>query len=60
MVLARPGRDAHDRFVAARKEGLRVLLRGWDVDERPEVRELVDALAHAYVSEMPAPAGARR
>ena len=60
VVLARPGRDAHDRFVAARKEGLRVLLRGWDVDERPEVRELVDGLAHAYVSEMPAPAGARR
>ena len=60
VVLARSGRDAHDRFVTARKEGLRVLLRGWDVDEQPEVRALVDGLARAYVSEMPAPAGARR
>ena len=59
-MLARSGREAHDRFVTARKEGLRVLLRGWDVDERPEVRALVDGLAHAYVSEMPVPAGARR
>jgi DNA-binding MarR family transcriptional regulator len=58
VVLARPGRAAHDRFVTARKEGLRVLLRGWDVDEQPEVRELVDELARAYVSEMPAPARA--
>jgi EmrB/QacA subfamily drug resistance transporter len=55
VELTASGHDVHARILAARREGLCDLLDGWDPDEHPEVRRLVDDLARAYAGELPAP-----
>jgi EmrB/QacA subfamily drug resistance transporter len=58
VALTADGRQAYDRLVAARREGLCELLAGWDPDEHPELRTLLDRLAQTLVSEIPAPQSA--
>jgi hypothetical protein len=49
------GRADYERLVAARCAGLRELLAGWDPDEDPELRELIDKLGRDLVSQIPTP-----
>ncbi len=58
IQLTESGREDYERLVTARREGLRELLSGWDPDEHPQLRELVDKLGRDLVSEIPAPAAA--
>jgi len=44
--------------VTARRDGLHDLLDGWDPDEHPPLRELVDKLGRDLVSEIPTPTSA--
>ena len=48
------GRAGHDRIVRARRERLADLLDGWNPDEHPDLRRLLDQLAQAVTSSMPA------
>jgi DNA-binding MarR family transcriptional regulator len=50
------GREAYERLVVARQAGLRDLLEGWDPDDHPQLRQLVDKLGRDLVSEIPTPA----
>ena len=61
ITLTGPGREDYERLVAARCAGLRELLDGWDPDDHPELRELIDRLGRDLVGEIPAPpvAGAK-
>lgn len=56
IVLTAGGRESYERLVAARRDGLRELLAGWEPDEYPELRRLIDRLGRDLVSEMPTPA----
>ena len=56
IELTQSGREDYERLVTARREGLRDLLSGWDPDEHPQLRELLDKLGRDLVSEIPAPA----
>jgi EmrB/QacA subfamily drug resistance transporter len=58
IELTKSGRADYERLVAARSAGLRELLSGWDPDENPQLRQLVDKLGRDLVSEIPAPAAA--
>jgi EmrB/QacA subfamily drug resistance transporter len=49
------GRDDYERLVAARCAGLREHLAGWDPDQHPELRQLIDRLGRDLVSQMPTP-----
>jgi DNA-binding MarR family transcriptional regulator len=60
IELTAPGREDYERLVTARRDGLRDLLNGWDPDEHPPLRELIDKLGRDLVSEIPAPAPAPR
>jgi EmrB/QacA subfamily drug resistance transporter len=60
IELTSSGREDYERLVSARRDGLRDLLNGWDPDEHPPLRELIDKLGRDLVSEIPAPAPARR
>jgi len=55
IALTTPGREDYERLVAARCAGLRDLLRGWDPDGNPQLRQLVDKLGRDLVSEIPTP-----
>jgi EmrB/QacA subfamily drug resistance transporter len=55
LVLTRHGHELDERLIAARREELRALLAGWDPDRHPELRQLLDRLAHDFTSEMPMP-----
>jgi DNA-binding MarR family transcriptional regulator len=55
VELTDVGLRCHERLVAARRDGLRELLAGWEPDRHPDVRRLVDGLARALVSDMPSP-----
>jgi DNA-binding MarR family transcriptional regulator len=55
IELTRSGREDYERIVNARRDGLRDLLQGWDPDEHPPLRELIDKLGRDLVSEIPAP-----
>jgi hypothetical protein len=44
-----------NHLVAARCAGLRELLAGWNPDEHPELRELIDKLGRDLVSQIPTP-----
>jgi EmrB/QacA subfamily drug resistance transporter len=56
IELTKSGREDYERIVTARRDGLRELLDGWDPDEHPPLRELIDKLGRDLVSEIPAPA----
>ena len=58
IELTKTGREDYERLVTARCDGLRDLLNGWDPDEHPQLRELIDKLGRDLVSEIPAPAAA--
>jgi EmrB/QacA subfamily drug resistance transporter len=53
--LTAAGRAQHDQLVAARREGLREYLAGYEPDEHPELRKLLDDLAHDVVGAIPSP-----
>jgi EmrB/QacA subfamily drug resistance transporter len=48
------GVASHDRVVAARRERLAELLGGWNPEEHADLRRLLDQLAQAVTSSMPA------
>jgi EmrB/QacA subfamily drug resistance transporter len=56
--LTKTGREDYERLVTARRDGLRELLSGWDPDEHPQLRELIDKLGRDLISEIPAPTAA--
>jgi EmrB/QacA subfamily drug resistance transporter len=56
IELTKSGREDYERIVTARRDGLRELLQGWDPDEHPPLRELIDKLGRDLVSEIPMPA----
>jgi EmrB/QacA subfamily drug resistance transporter len=58
IELTKTGREDYERLVTARCDGLRELLSGWDPDEHPQLRELIDNLGRDLVSEIPTPAAA--
>ena len=58
IELTKSGREDYERIVTARRDGLRELLSGWDPDEHPQLRELIDKLGRDLVREIPAPATA--
>jgi EmrB/QacA subfamily drug resistance transporter len=60
LDLTAPGRDAHGRLVAARRENIAELLDGWDPEHYDEIRVMIDRVTHAFVAELPAPAPAGR
>jgi len=55
ITLTVSGRADYERLVAARCAGLRALLDGWNPDEHPELRELIDRLGRDLVSRIPTP-----
>jgi EmrB/QacA subfamily drug resistance transporter len=55
ITLTVSGRADYERLVAARCTGLRELLAGWNPDEHPELRELIDKLGRDLVSQIPTP-----
>src|SRR6266576_1925415 len=58
IELTAPGREDYEQLVTARRDGLRDLLDGWDPDEHPPLRELIDELGRDLVSEIPTPTSA--
>ena len=58
IELTKSGHQDYERIVTARQEGLRELLDGWDPDEHPPLRQLIDKLGRDLVSEIPAPLAA--
>ena len=55
LTLTPAGADTHEQLVAARREGLRRHLAGFDPDEHPELRRALDALAHDVIGAIPSP-----
>jgi EmrB/QacA subfamily drug resistance transporter len=58
IELTKSGHQDYERIVTARQEGLRELLDGWDPDEHPPLRQLIDKLGRDLVSEIPTPLAA--
>jgi hypothetical protein len=57
LTLTHAGMQLHEQLVAARREGLRRHLGGFDPDEHPELRRALDALAHDVIGAIPSPPG---
>jgi EmrB/QacA subfamily drug resistance transporter len=57
LALTPAGQASHDRLIAAKREGLRDYLDGLDPDDHPELRKLLDELAHDVIGAIPTPAG---
>jgi EmrB/QacA subfamily drug resistance transporter len=55
LALSASGRAGYERLVAVRRAGLRTLLDGWNPDDHPELRRLIDELARDLVAQMPTP-----
>jgi DNA-binding MarR family transcriptional regulator len=55
LSLTEAGVHMHEQLVAARREGLRRHLAGFDPDEHPELRRALDRLAHDVIGAIPAP-----
>jgi EmrB/QacA subfamily drug resistance transporter len=55
ITLTVSGRADYERLVAARCAGLRELLAGWNPDEHPELRAMIDKLGRDLVSQIPTP-----
>ena len=61
LSLTPSGQARYDELVAARRAGLREYLAGYDPDEHPELRRVLDELAKDVVGTIPAiPSGERR
>ncbi len=60
LTLTYAGVQLHEQLVAARREGLRRHLGGFDPDEHPELRRALDALAHDVIGAIPSPPGTSR
>jgi len=58
IVLTERGQNAYERLVEVRCAGLRELLDGWEPDEHPELKALIDRLGRDLVAEIPTPAAA--
>jgi len=56
VALTPSGSVAHERLVAARREGLAELLQDWSPEEHAEVAAMLSRLARAITAEAP-PAG---
>jgi len=56
VSLSARGAESYERLVAVRQASLRTLLDGYEPDDHPELRALVDRLGRELVAEMPAPA----
>ena len=54
LRLTPMGQGRHDQLVAARRDGLRDYLGGYDPDEHPELRRTLDELAKDAVGAIPA------
>ena len=59
VTLTASGRERYERLVKARCENLRELLDGWNPDEHPQLRRMIDDLGRDLVSEIPTPRPAR-
>jgi DNA-binding MarR family transcriptional regulator len=60
LRLTPMGQACYDQLAAARREGLREYLAGYDPDEHPELRRVLDELAKDVVGAIPAaPVGER-
>jgi MFS family permease len=55
LVLTGAGKAMRDRVLAARRSGLADLLARWQPEQHPEVLALIDLLAKALTSDLPAP-----
>lgn len=53
ITLTQPGQYTLDRLIAARRQALADLLQGWAPEKHAEVRQLLDRLAAALMSEIP-------
>jgi EmrB/QacA subfamily drug resistance transporter len=53
LELTAAGHARHDQLVAARRQGLREYLAGYDPDHHPELRRVLDELAEDVVSAIP-------
>ena len=54
LHLTALGDTQWDRLVAARRQGLDEYLAGYDPDDHPDLRRMLDDLARDVVSEIPA------
>ena len=59
LALTDAGRAGYERLVAIRSAGLRELLDGWNPDEHPELKRVIDELARDLVGQIPQPAPVR-
>jgi DNA-binding MarR family transcriptional regulator len=55
LTLTDVGVDTHEHLVAARRERLRGYLEGFDPDQHPELRRVLDRLAHDLIGAIPSP-----
>jgi EmrB/QacA subfamily drug resistance transporter len=55
LTLTPFGSSMHERLVALRREGLRHHLAGFDPDHHPELKRVLDALAHDVIGAIPSP-----
>ena len=53
VELTDAGRDTYDRLRTAGRTRIAGYLEGWNAEENPEVRELVDQVAASFAAEMP-------
>ena len=58
LTLRAKGQRVLERLTTARREALGQLLEGWCPEEHAEVRQMLDRLAAALISEIPVPAAA--
>jgi EmrB/QacA subfamily drug resistance transporter len=59
LVLTAAGAAMRERVLAARRRGLAELLARWQPEQHPDVLTLIDRLARALTSDLPAPQAAR-
>jgi hypothetical protein len=55
LVLTQAGKAMRERLLAARRRGLADLLARWHPEQHPDVLALIDRLARALTSNVPAP-----
>src|SRR5262249_10949298 len=58
LELTSTGAAMRDRIVAARRKGLADMLARWRPEEHPDVLALIERMAQALASDLPAPNGA--
>jgi DNA-binding MarR family transcriptional regulator len=55
LTLTGAGVQTHEQLVAARRDRLRGHLEGLDPDQHPELRRVLDRLAHDLIGTIPSP-----